>query len=152
MSTSSWARVARAAAVAGGILGCACAGEGEAARESAAQAVAAYQKALADKDVTAMAGYIASDFVLVGSDGKTSGREELLETFRDETLQIDPFTVEEKTWIETPDAALFAGRSDLTGRAKGAPFRFHHRFSDYWQLRGGSWQLVYAQETLVGAD
>lgn len=134
-----------------------CASAPTAARDetrlkSALQAQAtAWDEAIVRKDADAIAANMAPGFLQIGSDGRTADHDQFLAAITGDQLEIDPYTVEDFKIRIYGDAAVLNGRTDMTGRYAGKPFRTHYRYTDVYvrDPTDGRWRVVQVQTTAV---
>jgi hypothetical protein len=94
--------------------------------------------------------YLAPDFVFIRGAGVVSDRNAFLAAFTDPKTHLEPFTIEHPVALRLADTAvLIGGEATLRGTDDGQPFAEHIRYADIFQLRGGRWQVVYTQVTMV---
>jgi len=108
-------------------------------------AVAAYDKAQVDGNRAELERWLADDYLLINSGGKTETKAELIADYTAPGFELEPFTIEqpvEKLWS---DGAVMGGIATLRGTDGGKRYEVRLRFADIWAKRGGRWQVVYTQ-------
>lgn len=108
-------------------------------------AVAAYDKAQIDGNRTELERWLADDYLLINSSGKSETKAELIADYTAPGFDLEPFTIEqpvEKVWS---DGAVMGGIATLRGTDGGKRYEMRLRFADIWAKRGGRWRVVYTQ-------
>jgi ketosteroid isomerase-like protein len=123
----------------------------DAVRELAAIADA-WDKAIVRKDLAGIEANMAPDFLQIRGNGKVVGREEFIRGIMDPALRLDPYAVEDFSVRLLGDAALLYGRIRMKGTSSGEPFEDHFRYIDAYAKRGGKWQIVSVQITLMAPE
>jgi ketosteroid isomerase-like protein len=116
-------------------------------------------KALADqldvatrtKDKAALERLIASDFVFVRGSGRVGDRADVVNTFTSPALTVKEVRNDERRLIDLGETVLVAAKVQLSGTEDGKSFVENFRSVDVWARRGGTWQVVYTQITLLKA-
>jgi ketosteroid isomerase-like protein len=116
-------------------------------------------KALADqldvatrtKDKAALERLIASDFVFVRGSGRVGDRADVVNTFTSPALTVKEVRNDERKLIDLGETVLVAAKVQLSGTEDGKSFVENFRSVDVWARRGGTWQVVYTQITLLKA-
>lgn len=117
-------------------------------REKVLLAIEATRRAaIAAKDFSTLATIYADDFRGIIGNGEIADRAFLFEVFRNDDPSLT-FTTDELTVRQFGDAAIVTGR--LTAM-KGEAIAFQQRFSHFFALRSGRWQIVAAEGTPVRA-
>jgi ketosteroid isomerase-like protein len=110
----------------------------------------AWDKAIVRKDQPAIEANMAPDFLQIRGNGKLVGREDFIRGIMDPTLTLDPYVVEDFSVRLLGDAvALLYGRIRMKGSSSGERFEDHFRYIDTYAKRGGRWQVVSVQITLM---
>lgn len=133
-----------------------CATRGGSAPEDTAATVAllkrqaaVWDEAIVRKDLSGIASNMTDDFRQIGSNGEVENRESFLRDLMSPELEIDPYAVEDLEVRLYGDTALLSGRTRMTGRYAGAPFRTHYRYIDIYVRRDGAWRVCSVQTTRV---
>ena len=92
-----------------------------------------------------IANNMAEDFRQIDGQGNVEDRASFLEGLLDPKLQIDPYKVEDIDIRLYGDVALLSGRTRMTGRYDGKPFKTHYRYIDIYVKRQGTWKIVSVQ-------
>jgi ketosteroid isomerase-like protein len=111
-----------------------------------------WSAAIAKHDTATIESMVAPDFVGVNSGGKVQNRRAMLAEVKTDK---DTFT---STKAEKLDVHMYgAGVAVVVGMANekgtdkdGKAFDRTYRFTDTWMDRGGNWQCIASQVTLVG--
>jgi ketosteroid isomerase-like protein len=120
-----------------------------AALETAAER---YEDAQIAGDAAALEQLIADDYQLVGSDGSTSNKAELIAFWTADGFDPAPVTVTAPVEHIWTDGAALGGTVTLSWTQDGAPVSVVIRYVDVWALRDGEWRVVYGQTTRVPAS
>ncbi len=108
-------------------------------------AAAAYDKAQIDGNRAELERWLADDYLLINSSGKSETKAELIADYTAPGFDLEPFTVErpvERVWS---DGAVMGGIATLRGTDGGKRYEARLRFADVWAKRGGRWQVIYTQ-------
>lgn len=160
MASLLLAACSREAPAPGGVPQAASAGsEAHAATPSEAQIKAQLQaqadrwdQAIVARRREDIAANIAADFRQIDGEGTVEDRASFLEGLLDPKLQIDPYKVEDFDIRLYGDVALLSGRTRMTGRYDGKPFKTHYRYLDIYVKRQGAWQIVSVQISKLPPD
>lgn len=111
-------------------------------------------KAIMQKEPTLLDPIIAEDFVGTNSKGKVGTKNEMYTEMKGDT---DTYTsaadADVKVHVFSDDVAVATGSSTEKGKGKeGKEFTRRFRWTDTWMQRGGKWQVVASQSTLVSGD
>jgi ketosteroid isomerase-like protein len=104
-----------------------------------------WDKAIVAKDRAAIEANMAEDFRQIDGAGNVETKASFVEGLVDRALAIDPYTVEEFEVRLYGEVALLSGRTRMTGRYDGKPFKTHYRYIDVYVRRGGAWKIVSVQ-------
>jgi hypothetical protein len=110
-----------------------------------AAAVHGYDRAQIDGNRKELERWLADDYLLLNSSGKTETKAELIADYTAPGFKLEPFTVEqpvEKVW---KDGAVMGGIATIKGTDGGQRFEMRLRFADIWAKRNGRWQVIYTQ-------
>ena len=110
-----------------------------------AAAVHGYDRAQIDGNRKELERWLADDYLLLNSSGKTETKAELIADYTAPGFDLEPFTVEqpvEKVWA---DGAVMGGVATIKGTDGGQRFEMRLRFADIWAKRNGRWQVIYTQ-------
>jgi ketosteroid isomerase-like protein len=105
----------------------------------------AWDRAIVAKDRAAIEANMADDFRQIDARGNVESKASFVEGLVSPDLVIDPYTVEEFEVRVYGDTALLSGRTRMTGRYQGQPFKSHYRYIDVYVKRGGAWKIVSVQ-------
>jgi ketosteroid isomerase-like protein len=97
------------------------------------------------KDRVAIEANMADDFRQIDGAGRIETRASFVDDLMDPALTIDPYTVEDFEVRLYGDVALLSGRTRMTGRYQGKPFRTHYRYIDVYVRQGDRWRVVSVQ-------
>jgi ketosteroid isomerase-like protein len=106
-----------------------------------------WDKAIVLKDKTAIASNMTEDFRQIGSNGDVADKETFVQGVTSEDLTIDPYTVEDFNVRIYGDVALLSGRTHMTGRQAGKPFKTQYIYIDIYRRVAGRWQVCSVQTT-----
>lgn len=110
----------------------------------------AWDRAIVRKDRAAIAANMAEDFRQIDGDADIEDKKNFLDGVLSDKLVIDPYTVEDFEVRLYGDTALLSGRTAMTGRWDGKPFKTHYRYIDiYAKQPDGQWKIVSVQITRV---
>lgn len=144
------------AALALALLLSACTSMGPAARSEPAADIATltrrsdnWDKAIVRKDRAAIASNMTEDFRQIGSSGEVENKDSFLRDLVSDELVIDPYTVEDFEIRLYGDTALLSGRTRMTGRYAGKPFKTHYRYIDIYVRVNGRWKVCSVQTTRI---
>ena len=105
----------------------------------------AWDKAIVRKDRAAIEANMADDFRQIDRAGNVETKASFVDGLMSPDLQIDPYAVEELDVRLYGDTALLSGRTRMTGRYQGQPFRSHYRYIDIYVRQGDAWKIVSVQ-------
>lgn len=105
----------------------------------------AWDKAIIRKDRAAIEANMAEDFRQIDGEGDVETKAGFVNGLVSAKLEIDPYTVEEFDVRLYGNVALLSGRTRMTGRYDGKPFKSHYRYTDIYAQRDGKWQIVSVQ-------
>lgn len=108
---------------------------------------AAWNKAIAAKDLVAIAANLCDEFRQIGGDGALEDREGFLRGVMSLDLQLEPYQVEDLEVRVYGDTALVTGRVRINGSYAGVPFTAHDRHTDVYVRVDGNWKVCSAQTT-----
>ncbi len=105
----------------------------------------AWDQAIIRKDRAAIEANMAADFRQIDGRGNVETKTSFVEGLVSPDLVIDPYTVEDFEVRVYGDTALLSGRTRMTGKYEGQPFKSHYRYIDVYVKRGGAWKIVSVQ-------
>jgi hypothetical protein len=108
-------------------------------------AVVAYDKAQVDSNKAELERWLADDYLLINSSGKTETKSQLIADYTAPGFDLEPFTIEQKVEKVWGDGAIMGGIATLRGTDGGQRYEVRLRFADIWAKRAGRWQVVYTQ-------
>lgn len=108
-----------------------------------------YEEAQIAGDAAALNELIADDYMLVGSDGVSQNKAELIAFWTADGFDPAPIAVTEPVDHRWTDGAALGGTVTLSWTQDGAPVSVTIRYVDIWSLRDGEWRVVYGQSTRV---
>jgi len=111
-----------------------------------------WSAAIAKHDTATIESMVAPDFVGVNSRGKVQNRRAMLAELKSDK---DTYTSTKAEKLDVhmygPGVAVVVGMAHEKGTDKdGKAFDRTYRFTDTWMDRGGNWQCIASQVTLVG--
>jgi ketosteroid isomerase-like protein len=107
----------------------------------------AWDKAIVRKDKAAIAGNMSEDFRQISSSGEVSDKKTFVDNLTSDDLVIDPYTVEDFNIRLYGDVALLSGRTHMTGRGNGEPFKTQYIYIDIYRRVAGNWKVCSVQTT-----
>jgi ketosteroid isomerase-like protein len=107
----------------------------------------AWDKAIVSKDKAAIAANMSEDFRQIGSSGDVSDKAEFVRDLTSDDIAIDPYTVEDFNVRVYGAVALLSGRTHMTGRQQGKPFKTQYIYIDIYRRIGGRWKVCSVQTT-----
>jgi hypothetical protein len=110
-----------------------------------AAAVVAYDKAQVDSNKAELERWLADDYLLINSSGKTETKSQLIADYTAPGFDLEPFTIEQKVEKVWGDGAIMGGIATIRGTDGGQRYEVRLRFADIWAKRAGRWQVVYTQ-------
>jgi len=108
-------------------------------------AVVAYDKAQVDSNKAELERWLADDYLLINSSGKTETKSQLIADYTAPGFDLEPFTIEQKVEKVWGDGAIMGGIATIRGTDGGQRYEVRLRFADIWAKRAGRWQVVYTQ-------
>ncbi|MCE4554111.1 nuclear transport factor 2 family protein [Roseateles cellulosilyticus] len=105
----------------------------------------AWDRAILAKDRAAIEANMADDFRQIDGRGDVETKASFVDGLVSPDLHLDPYTVEEFDVRVYGDTALLSGRTRMTGRYRGQPFKTHYRYIDVYVKQGGAWKIVSVQ-------
>jgi ketosteroid isomerase-like protein len=111
-----------------------------------------WSAAIASRDTATIESMVAPDFIGVSSKGKVVNRRAMLAEVKSDK---DTYTSTKAEKLDVhmygPSVAVVVGMASEKGTSKdGKTFDRTYRFTDTWMDRGGKWQCIASQVTLVG--
>jgi ketosteroid isomerase-like protein len=111
-----------------------------------------WSDAIAKHDTATIESMVAADFIGVNSKGKVQNRRAMLAEVKSNK---DTYTSTKAEKLDVhmygSGVAVVVGMANEKGTGKdGKAFDRTYRFTDTWMDRGGNWQCVASQATLVG--
>ncbi|BBB63681.1 hypothetical protein UNDKW_5408 [Undibacterium sp. KW1] len=104
-----------------------------------------WDAAIVRKDKVAIEANMAEDFRQIDGDGDLETKTSFVNGLVSDKLEIDPYKVEDFEIRLYGNVALLSGRTKMTGRYEGKPFKSHYRYIDIYAQRDGKWQIVSVQ-------
>ncbi|HEV8617998.1 MAG TPA: DUF4440 domain-containing protein [Candidatus Udaeobacter sp.] len=111
-----------------------------------------WSAAIAKHDTATIESMVAADFIGVNSKGKVQNRRAMLAEVKTDK---DTYTSTKAEKLDVhmygTGVAVVVGMANEKGTGKdGKAFDRTYRFTDTWMDRGGNWQCIASQVTLVG--
>jgi ketosteroid isomerase-like protein len=111
-----------------------------------------WSAAIAKHDTATIESMVATDFIGVNSRGKVQNRRAMLAEVKSDK---DTYTSTKAEKLDVhmygSGVAVVIGMANEKGTGKdGKAFDRTYRFTDTWMDRGGNWQCIASQVTLVG--
>jgi len=104
-----------------------------------------WDAAIVRKDRAAIEANMADDFRQIDGRGNVETKASFVDGLVSPDLVIDPYAVEDFEVRVYGDTALLSGRTRMTGKYQGQPFKSHYRYIDIYVKRGNSWKIVSVQ-------
>jgi ketosteroid isomerase-like protein len=111
----------------------------------------AWNRALEEKDASALGTLLASTFVAIDIDGSISSKSEFLASIKAPDYQPSQAVTEQSDVHVYGDAAVVVGIFRVKGKEKGKVYIHRERFADTWIKIDGTWQCVASTSTLIPA-
>ena len=109
-----------------------------------------WNEAYPRRDVAALGRILADDWTAIDGAGLFISKRELLERVASHQPHFDRHEFDEFTLRVFGDAAVVTGRLSGAGRDEaGVGFSLRQRFTRVYVKRGGTWQAVATQVTVV---
>ena len=109
-----------------------------------------WNEAYPRRDVEALGRILADDWTAIDGAGLVVSKRQLLERVASHPAQFDQHEFDEFTLRVFGDAAVVTGRLSGAGRdEEGVEFSLRQRFTRVYAKRGGAWQAVATQVTLI---
>jgi ketosteroid isomerase-like protein len=109
----------------------------------------AWNEAESRHDVGAVTAIVADTLTYIDFDGSIMNKAEYLKDVTKTSYQADHLYDEGLNVVVYGDAAVVVGIYRETGKSKGKTYIHRVRFTDTWIRRGGVWQCVASQNTLI---
>ena len=106
-----------------------------------------WDDAIVRKDRQAIEANMAEDFRQIDGSGNVETKRSFVDDLVSPDLQLDPYTVEDFEVRLYGDVAILSGRTRMTGRYKGKPFKSHYRYIDIYVRGSEGWKIVSVQVT-----
>ena len=103
---------------------------------------AAWDRAMIGNDAGEIGRFMAPEWVITGSDGKSSGKAEFLEQIRDGRLTHHTMTTEDASVRIYESVGVVTARGVSAGHYEGRPFHEIERQSNVFVKRQGAWRCV----------
>lgn len=110
-----------------------------------AAAATAYDIAQMKSDRAGLEQYLADDYTLANSSGRSRNKAESIADSivpGNKTTYVAITQQVRKLW---PDGAVLGGIVDARGVNRGKPFTMRARFVDIWATRDGRWQVIFTK-------
>ncbi len=111
-----------------------------------------WSAAIAKHDTATIESMVAADFIGVNPKGKVQNRRAMLAETKSDTDTYTSMKAEKlDVHMYGPSVAVVVGTANEKGTGKdGKAFDRTYSFTDTWMDRGGNWQCIASQVTLVG--
>lgn len=101
-------------------------------------------------DWSKLSKLIASDFVLVESDGSLGNRDSMISGYKEEAPRVVSLKMQVLVaHAVAQNTVIASGLDDIALKESGSTVHRYERFIDTWILRDGHWQCVAEQITLA---
>lgn len=108
-----------------------------------------YDKALVRGDIGALERIFGDEFIYTSTSGEVLNKRQQLELIRSGAMKIASGASENVQIRPYGNIALVIGSFIAKGQFKGRAFDSTERYTSVWVKRGGRWQLIAEQGTLV---
>jgi len=109
-----------------------------------------WNEAYPRRDVAALGRILADDWTAIDGAGLVINKRQLLERVASNPPQFDRHEFDEFRLRVFGDAAVVTGRVSGAGRdEEGGEFSLRQRFTRVYAKRGGAWQAVATQVTVI---
>ena len=92
---------------------------------------------------------LADDWSVIDATGRVLNKAEMLEEAFSGDREITSGQIDEISVRQFGDMAVVTGRTRVAGRFRGQDINVMLRFTDVFACRGGDWQVVASQATLL---
>ncbi len=121
----------------------------QAAESGLRMVVAEWDHAMEGNDADKIGRYMADDWIIIGSDGIVSGKQEFLGFVRSGVLRHDVMESHDMDVRVYGDAAVVVARGISGGAFHGRPFYLTERASSVFVRRAGEWLCVSTHLSLM---
>jgi len=108
-----------------------------------------YDEALVRGDTAALERIFGDEFIYTSTSGEVLNKQQQLELIRSGAMKIASGASENVQVRSYGNIALVFGSFIAKGEFKGQAFDSTERYTSIWLKRGGRWQLIAEQGTLV---
>jgi ketosteroid isomerase-like protein len=109
----------------------------------------AWNQAIRQKDVKALAPLLAGELIYIGSDGTEMNKAQYLAMLATSVVHFEHITSESMRVQSYGQSAVVVGVYVEQGVNKGKPYSRRDRFVDTWINRNGVWMCVASQSTSI---
>lgn len=118
-------------------------------REDLLALEARWNQAIIDKDVRALDGILAPDFLYITPRGAVIRRADLIAGVQGRRVTVDPFVTEEVEVRLYGDTAVLTGRFTQTLRLGDQHETTTYRYTDVYVRDGAGWRAVTAHSSVI---
>lgn len=105
-----------------------------------------WDQAIVRKDRPAIEANLADDFRQIDGQGAIESKQSFVDDLMSAELELNPYTVEDlDVRLYGDSTALLSGRTSMTGKYQGKPFKTHYRYTDVYIRQGEAWKIVSIQ-------
>ena len=108
-----------------------------------------YDEALVRGDTSALERIFGEEFIYTSTSGEVVNKSQQLELIRSGQMKIESGASDDVQVRLYGNIALVIGSFKAKGQFKGQAFDSTERYTSVWVKRGGRWQLIAEQGTLV---
>ncbi len=108
-------------------------------------------RAWVEHDRSVVAEALADDWKVIDPSGRVLTKAQVLEEFDTGARKLESGTIDEVEVRAHGDFAVVTGRTTAAGSYEGNAVTVRLRFTDVCVRRGGTWQVVASQATLINA-
>jgi ketosteroid isomerase-like protein len=106
-------------------------------------------RAWVEHDRAAVVELLSDDWKVIDPGGRVLTKAQVLEEFDTGARKLESGTIDEVEVRAYGDFAVVTGRTTAQGSYEGNTVSVRLRFTDVFVRRGGAWQVVSSQATLI---
>jgi hypothetical protein len=101
------------------------------------------------RDVETIYSYLAADYKGVDPSGEWIDKAIMMDRYRNPDFVLSRLELNDITFAVASDSALESGSMALAGSFGEHQFQGNYRYSHFWILRMGKWQILWSQMTPI---
>ncbi|WP_185995776.1 nuclear transport factor 2 family protein [Nocardioides campestrisoli] len=113
------------------------------------EVVRAWDTAMVSNDATSIGGFMTDDWMIVGPDGSSDGRERFLSLIASGDLTHHTMTSEDLVIRVLGDSAIVVAAGNSAGTFRGQPFSERERSSNVFVRRHGRWLCAHTHLSTI---